>query len=111
MSGFIYIASPYSHLSGIVRYNRFIAVCRVAARLMEEGHVVFSPIAHSHPICEVLRPQTNPLLFWMRQDLPILALAEKLVVLMLPGWDISKGVKMEMDFANEKGIPVEYMQP
>ncbi|MCP4786572.1 MAG: DUF1937 family protein [Fuerstiella sp.] len=54
----IYLASPYSHSDANIREKRFRDVCRTAARLMRNGDVVFSPIAHGHPIapCTVCRP-------------------------------------------------------
>ena len=46
----IYLASPYSHPDAVVREQRFRDVCLAAARLIRAGQIVFSPIAHSHPI-------------------------------------------------------------
>ena len=45
----------------------------------------------------------------MFQDLPFLDFADKLVVLTLPGWKESKGIKRELEYARDKGIPVEYI--
>ena len=50
MQELIYIASPYSHESQNVMRDRFHAVCEYAGRMMQAGKVVYSPIAHSHPI-------------------------------------------------------------
>ena len=48
----IYIASPYAHSDPEVRRLRFEQVCHYVAERMLQGAVVYSPIAHSHPICE-----------------------------------------------------------
>jgi len=45
----------------------------------------------------------------MAQDLPILACASRLIVLRLDGWDRSRGVTKEIEFAAERGIPVEFI--
>lgn len=108
---FVYLASPYSHADPLVRLQRFAETCRAAAVMMERGAVVFAPIAHSHPISEAMNGRATDHEFWMRQDLPILALANRLVVLMLDGWEDSKGVKEEIDFAFEHGIAVEFTSP
>ena len=86
----IYLASPYSHPDVTVREARFREACRTAARLMRAGRVVFSPIAHGHPIAEYGLP-TN-WRFWERFDRQQLDRCEELVVLMLDGWRESEGV-------------------
>ncbi len=113
--GFVYLASPYScsdpELGATVRHQRFIAACRAAEYLMKKGIVVFSPIAHSHPIAEAMYGSHQDHEFWMAQDLPLLAKADCLTVLKLPGWAESKGVAMEMAFARNHKIPIKYLMP
>lgn len=110
-----YLASPYSHPDDAVRQDRFELACVAAAKLMMAGEVVFSPIAHSHSIETLGMPKLGGDIpkydFWMAQDLPILSLASKLVVLKLDGWKTSRGVWREITHAIENGIPVEYMEP
>lgn len=103
----IYLASPYTHPDQETVYRRYRVACAAAAILMEEGHTVFSPIAHSHAIADFLPDAVR---FdhdhWMRQDLAILALCDEMHVLPLPGWGQSRGVAAEIAFATERGIPV-----
>ena len=47
--------------------------------------------------------------FWMGQDLPLVPHAKELVVLMLPGWEASKGVAREREAARAANIPVRYV--
>lgn len=92
----IYLASPYSHELPSVRESRYVAVCKAAAFLMEtRGEVVYSPIAHSHPIERFMHAQ-QPHEFWMRQCMPMLARASSLVVLTLDGWQLSRGIAAEI---------------
>lgn len=107
MSGFLYLASPYSHKDEAVRRARHIRVCRAAAKLIQNGHVVFSPIAHSHFITTFDLPNTTD--FWMMQDLPFLGAATKLYVLAIDGWKTSKGVKAEIQIMRGYGKPVIYI--
>lgn len=91
--------------------SRTDAACRAAAKLMQEGHSVFSPIAHSHYVAEHLPADVAvDHAFWMQQDLAILRHASRLVVLCLPGWGRSKGIACEIAAATAAHIPVEYLE-
>ena len=113
---FTYLASPYSPVGDFtpivknqLRKQRFEEVCEKAAELMLEGEKIFCPIAHSHPIEHVGMGEQQTGDFWLDQDLAILAHANKLKVFRMDGWDKSVGVKREIDFAVERGIPIEYV--
>jgi len=41
----------------------------------------------------------------------MLSLSKKLIVLTLPGWKESKGVKSEIAYAQKEGIQIEYASP
>jgi hypothetical protein len=107
MSELIYIASPYSHGAENVRRDRFDAVCEYAGRLMQLGHVVYSPIAHSHPIAMRVGLPTD-WDYWKTFDHAMITRSTALMVLMLPGWRESEGVTAEIKMARELGIPVDY---
>lgn len=112
MSDLTYLASPYSDPSPIVRHQRFEAACRVAGRLMKQGVCVFSPIAHSHPIEQCFDDGVKEgHAFWLQQDFAVLEKCAKLIVLTLPGWEASRGVAAEIDFANRHDIPLEFIAP
>ena len=104
----IYLASPYSDDNPAVRGYRFLEVCRAAAKMMREGQHVFSPIAHSHPIAQFGLP--GDWLYWEAFDRWFIERCEKVVVLMLPGWKESRGVRAEIRIAEELGKPVEYLE-
>lgn len=109
MSGFTYLASPYSHPDPAVREERFKAVCRVAAFLMRKGAVIFSPIAHSHCVETIGMHAVESGEFWKRQDVPLLGHASELAVLMLDGWRESQGLRWEIAMAKSLRIPVVYV--
>lgn len=107
----IYLASPYSHDDAHVRRRRFDAACRAVARLMErDGEPVFSPIAHSHPV-EAHMAEVHDTAWWLRMDAPFLQVCDRLVILTLPGWDISRGVALERQFFEGLRRPVSFMEP
>lgn len=106
----IYLASPYSAPGNpLLEEIRFFAVLHAAWRLMKTGSVVFSPVVHGHPVSKYAMPEPQGHEFWMAQCLPMLRLAERLVVLRLQGWERSSGVRREIDEASALGIPVEYI--
>ena len=108
MKGYIYLAVPYSHKDPVVRMHRYHAVCLAAAKLMEMGYVIFSPITHTIPIESYVKEDMKlDHSFWMEQDLPILAKAAGLFILTLPGWKTSSGVQEEIEFAQEHHIPYQ----
>src|SRR3990167_9554132 len=110
-SGYIYLASPYTHADPWVKLARYQDACRAAAVLMKRGHVVFSPIAHSHAVETVGLDRVYSGEFWRHQDIPLLRHADKLIVLTLYGWLQSAGVAWEIELARELDIEVGFMGP
>jgi hypothetical protein len=112
---YAYLASPYSHENPEIMEERYRLAVLAAADLMMSGWVIFSPIVHSHSIGQQLGKQAggnlNPVThnFWMNQDLPLLAAADVLLVLCLPGWRESKGVKEEIEYAKRAGKKIQYV--
>ena len=105
----IYLSTPYTHPDPDVMEERFRAACRVAWRLMNEGMVVYSPIAHNHTIVSISGVLPWGWDFWEKFDRHMIALSEKVVIVMIDGWKDSKGIKAEFDIAQELGKPVEFI--
>ena len=110
MTTLIYLASPYSSADPEVIDSRVDAVQRATAHLIGLGHLIFSPILHSHPISHLVPFEpvnlTDTLSEWMRYDFGILGKCDELWVLELDGWDRSKGVAMEIAYAGNKPMPI-----
>ena len=105
----IYLASPYSHPDPAVMEERFRAVCRVSAKLMLGGTLLFSPIAHTHPIA-VAGELPRGWDFWHAYDKWFINNCDAVWVLMLDGWENSKGVSAEIAIAREIGKEVIYLK-
>jgi nucleoside 2-deoxyribosyltransferase len=105
-----YLASPYTHPDPAVRAARFDAACRAAAKLMRAGALVFSPIAHSHPIA-LAGELPIDWAFWERYCRAMLAACADVAVLKLDGWDASAGIAAELDIARETGKPIAFLEP
>ena len=103
----IYLAAPYTSPGPIVRSTRAELASIIAARLMEQGYVVFSPITHGHSVADHLHyTNAHSHEFWMRQCLPMLEASDCMMILPIDGWRESRGLAEERDFAHAKRIPV-----
>lgn len=109
-SGLVYLAQPYSHTDATIRTARFEAGMHAAAVLMREGMLVFSPIAHSHPIAEK-HDLPGDFAFWQAFDEAVIAGCSELLVLMLDGWRESVGVRAEIEIALHRGLPIRMLRP
>jgi len=118
VEGYSYLASPYSVKSPLspvqaatLRDRRYRHVCKLAALLMRQGHKIFCPIAHSHPI-EVIGMGGKIMDgdFWLEQDFALLKHASELIVFKMDGWEQSSGVAREIAFAEENAIPIRYIE-
>ena len=105
----IYLATPYTHPDRAVRLARFRAVNKAASLLMQQGHYVFSPISHSHPIAEEGGLPTS-WEFWEKYDIEVLKMCSQVIVLMIDGWKESKGVDAEIEIAKSLGIGIVYAE-
>ena len=105
----IYLACPYSHPDSNVREYRFMKANQAAANLMRDGHIVYSPISHTHPIA-VDGGLPLDWAYWQSVDEFYIRLCEKVIVLMLTDWKSSKGVQAEIEIARALDKPVEFME-
>jgi len=106
----IYLASPYSHADAEVEADRFRQVCAKTAEIMRSGRMVFSPIAHSHPVMKHSDGGVGgDWESWARFDVWFIARCDELWVLMLDGYEESVGVQKEVYYAKSIGKAVRYI--
>jgi len=104
----VYIGCPYTHKDPQVRQERFEKVTQAAAKLVERGENILSPITHSHPLAKLGNlPTTWD--FWKDYDTSLLIKCKKMYVLMLPGWKESKGLQAEINVATFLNIQIDYL--
>ena len=97
----IYLASPYSS----DRALNFKLVEQATATMLQQGHLIFSPIVHCHEIAEKYSLPTD-YKFWEAYATGMLTRANELWVLQIPGWRESLGVQSEIIHARRCQIPV-----
>src|SRR5690349_17043657 len=91
----VYLASPYTKFPRGTEMA-FIEVCRIAARMVEAGVKVYSPIAHTHPIAVYGNISKTDHSIWLPFDFALMRKADALCVAEMDGWDVSFGVAEEI---------------
>lgn len=106
----IYLGAPYSHKNPEVMLERYYKITEYTADLMKKGYAVFSPITYGKPIAD-LHDLPHTYEFWLSFDLKMLEACSEFWVLQLDGWEESKGLKAEIEFAKENKITTFYTPP
>ena len=91
----LYLATPYAHADPAVMRKRYQLSCRAAAKLLKAGIVVLNPLANTVPAVELggLEMEHDD---FLKIDLEILRRCDELLILGLPDWEKSDGVRQEM---------------
>ena len=108
-NGFVYLASPYTHVSKEVMHRRFEKTLRMTSYLIKKGYCIFSPIVYCHVMAGKYTIPTN-WEYWLNFNKIMLLKSNKLMVLTIRGWKQSRGVKKEIELARNNKIPIEYIE-
>ncbi len=107
MTGFWYLATPYSRYSKGIE-AAFNDAVSAAATCIKAGVMVFSPIAHSHPIA-VAGQIAGHFEQWAALDEAMIAASNGMIVVEMEGWQESAGIKAEIDLCHKLGKSVHFM--
>lgn len=102
--GITFISGP---MSGYEDFN-YPMFHEAGAYLKEHGHRFLSP-AHGrfgHPRQPPEPHEAKPWEYYMRESLKQLLFCDH--ILMLPGWEKSRGACIEKELAKNLGMPIEY---
>lgn len=106
--GYFYLASPYSHPDPDMMQARYEAARDMTAVLANSGIFCFCPIAHTHDMAKANHLPTN-FEFWDNWNQAMIRGSCGIIVLKLTGWEESKGVTAELQFARSIGKPILWM--
>lgn len=98
----IYLATPYSTRPA---YGYALAKT-MAHALLTQGHFVFSPILHWHPVAiEAGLPGDAE--YWMNYNINMMSRADDMIVVRALGWNTSKGIAAELHWwsRNQDTVP------
>lgn len=109
MSEVIYLAVPYSHELPEVRHDRARLATAAMVHLMRQGHIVYSPITHTHAAA-IDHGLPTDYEYWRSHCEMFVTMCSRVVVLAIDGHDRSVGVAAEITLARQQGKPVEWMR-
>ena len=104
----IYLASPYSHESPIIRTLRFMQTREYVSTWLRHGVPLFSPIVYCHQFVDMGFGTSAEA--WHDFNYEIAQRAGALWVLKLEGWKSSRGVAEEIDWFTMRGISPKYKE-
>ena len=114
----IYIASPYTSkkLDPVEKFqeevDRYMAITQYIGELQDQYPYAFiGPITQSHNTAMFMSNKDTTFANWEARDKTFIARCDELWVIQIDGWMESVGVRAEIKFAHEQGIPVFYFPP
>lgn len=108
--GYWFLSTPYS--SYPYGYDAaFEEASKIAARLLVNGIHAFCPIAHTHPVSKLGHIDPTRYEVFMPLVEQFMEHAHGQIVVQMPGWDKSTGIKMEIDWFKERQRPQFYLHP
>lgn len=103
-----YLATPYTNYPEGLEIA-FVDASRAAGALLRRGELVYSPIAHCHPIAIHARIDLRAHDIWLPFDAGMMRAADGCAVVKMPGWRESFGVGEEIKAFVAAGKPVRYL--
>lgn len=106
----VYVATPYTkYPSGIC--IAFEDASRLAAKLLQAGINIYSPIVHMHPIA--INGNIDPLdhKIWMPANEAMIKKADALLIATFLSWEVSYGISVEFKAFVAAGKPIFYICP
>jgi Domain of unknown function (DUF1937) len=93
----LYLGTPYSKYPAGLE-QAFVDACNLCGKLLQRGLIVYSPIAHTHPVA--MHAGLDPLdhKIWLPFDEVRMNKADAMLVAMMKGWETSKGIQHEIDY-------------
>ena len=112
---YIYLASPYTSYQSNARDNareengRYKQIVEITALLIRRNYLVYSPIVHTHPIYKTGLVTGGAWDSWSDFDCATISHMDCLCVVEMDGWQDSRGMAAEVDFAKAMGIPIIHL--
>jgi hypothetical protein len=93
-----------------MRFERHELICTIAGELMQQGHLIFCPVAHSHSISLISGPGIE-WKYWAQFCLEMIRRTDELWIATISGWNDSHGISEEVAIAHALGKPVYLLNP
>lgn len=105
-----YLATPYSKYD-LGLEAAFVHAAELAAKLLQRGVCVYSPIAHTHPLSVYGKIDPLDHSIWLPFDARQMDAADCLIVARMQGWRESFGVQHEIETFKTEGKPIVHLDP
>lgn len=105
-----YLATPYTHPDREMMRQRYELACQIAGALLQRGELIYSPIAHSHPIAQHsdIGGEWGQ---WQALCTAMVQRCDTLLIATMSGWRSSRGIAEEVTIAVRLGKPVFLLNP
>lgn len=101
----LYVAIPYSSDDKNIEIERYEKVTKLTAKLTKLRYKVMSPITYGHTLIQY-EDMPGSYDFWEDFCISFLKDCDLLIVLTLDGWEDSKGLNGEIEYATHNHIPI-----
>ncbi len=105
---FIYLASPYTIETIWLRCLRYVQAVDATRYILQKGFPVYSPIVHWHE-ASIHYEIPMDVTYWSIFNKPFMDACSQMWVLMLDGWNESKGIEEETEYARFLDKPVRFL--
>ena len=104
----IFVSGPYSSTDPEEKKARVKAIASACIKIMQSGDMAISPLTFGLSLIEKSEQSLpDSYEFWDRFCTEFVATADVMYVLNLEGWELSTGVKAEIEAAKARNIPVK----
>lgn len=104
--GYWYLAGPYTDNI----HEHYKEHLKATAFLTKAQLTIYSPIVHYHNVAQIYDMPTDSH-FWGEHNLNMIRPSNGIILLQLPNWENSIGVKGELLFCRMKGLPIWSIRP
>jgi hypothetical protein len=110
--GLVYVAAPYTSrgASRVSPEDRISIINRCIGELIRKDVMAVSPLL-MHSVLRATPDLPSNWEWWQAYSITLLRQCKAMVVLTLPDWDQSVGVRAEIEYAKFQNIPVLYVKP
>ena len=108
-TGLIYVAAPYSDEDNTVVDFRIREYCRIDALLLSLGYFTAAPLLKH--FVRSYGDLPSDWSYWQNYCKATMKHCTAMMIIKLPGWEVSSGVLGEVELARELGIPIFYFDP
>ncbi len=114
----IYLCSPFTAKNPDGSFNlelqeeRYNQITEITGKLQDRYQYAFiGPITQSHQTAKYMSKNSTEFKAWEIRDLTYISRCDEVWVVKLDGWEESRGVAAEIDFALSLGMPVKSINP